>query len=88
MSEDKEIVVVSEFGHVSVGIDRSANGPRLVLRDLRTEKVAYFDPLELESLVWCNHEQLAEILDPARTRWPSDGPDESPNDDASNEGTS
>lgn len=72
MNEEKEVTVISEFGHISVGVDRSANGPRLLLTDVHTGKTAYFDPLELESLVWCDHQQLAEILDPARTRWPSD----------------
>ncbi len=72
MGEEEQIVIVSEFGNVSVGVDRSANGPRLMLRDNRSGKASYFDPLELESLVWCEHEQLAEILDPSRTRWPSE----------------
>ncbi len=76
MNEEKEVVVVSEFGHISIGVDKSANGPRLMLRDVRTGKTAYFDPLELESLVWCEHEQLSEILDPARTRWPSESQDD------------
>ena len=75
MSERNEVIIVSEFGQVAVGIDRSANGPRLMLRDVRTGKTAYFDPLELESLIWCEHKQLAEILDPARTRWPSESQD-------------
>jgi hypothetical protein len=76
MNEEKEIMIIGEFGHISAGMDTSANGPRLMLRDVRTGKTAYFDPLELESLVWCRHEQLAEILDPARTRWPSEGHDD------------
>lgn len=76
MNEEKEEIIVSEFGYVSVGVDRSANGPRLMLRDVRSGKTAYFDPLELESLVWCEHEQLSEILDPSRTRWPSEKPED------------
>lgn len=59
----------SEFGHVRVELDESGNGARLMIQDMRTGKVAYFDPLELETLAWTRHEDLAPFLDPSFDRW-------------------
>ncbi|MEH7111724.1 hypothetical protein V7124_04990 [Neobacillus niacini] len=65
----ESFVLKNEFAHVSVQIDRSANGDRLLLKDIRTGKVSYFDPLELESLLWATHKDLTILLDPSKTRW-------------------
>jgi hypothetical protein len=65
----ESFVLKNEFAHVSVQIDRSANGDRLLLKDIRTGKVSYFDPLELESLLWTTHRDLTILLDPSKTRW-------------------
>ena len=62
-------MVVSEFAAVSVRIDHAGNGPRLRLEDLSGGKVAYLDALELETLAWLPHEQLATLLDPSQHRW-------------------
>ncbi len=68
---DGEVLVAeSEFAKVSVWVDVTANGPRLAVRDVKTGAVAYFDALELESLVYTDHDQLAPLLDPGATRWP------------------
>lgn len=76
MIELKEgFVLKNEFAMVSVQLDRSANGDRLMLRDLRTGKISYFDPLELESLLWSTHKELKNLLDPSQTRWINEGDD-------------
>lgn len=57
--------LTNEFASVDVSIDRSSNGPRLRIRDLRTGEVNHFDPLELASLVNASHRRdLARFLDP------------------------
>lgn len=59
----------SEFAEVRVELDTSANGPRLKIEDIRTGMVNYLDPLELETLAWSRHEDLAPLLDPSYSRW-------------------
>jgi len=61
----------SEFASVELTLDRGANGPRLGITDMRTGRVNYFDPLELEALVWTDHDELTGFMVPAR-RWFSD----------------
>lgn len=63
------MILSSEFAQVEVELDESGNGPRLRIRDLRTGQVGYLDPLELEYLAWATKEELAPLLDPARSRW-------------------
>lgn len=63
----------NEFAYVSVELDEGANGPRLKISDLRTGRVGYLDPLELESLAWSTHEDLEMILDPSYRRWAGTG---------------
>ncbi|MFF0449908.1 hypothetical protein ACFYT4_26445 [Streptomyces sp. NPDC004609] len=62
-------VVGGEFAEVSVSYDRSANGPRLRLEDLRTGRVRLVDALELETIVWLTEEQRHRMLDPSAGRW-------------------
>jgi hypothetical protein len=69
MKLSKGFVLKNEFAHVSVKLDRSANGDRLLIKDIRTGKTSYFDPLELESLLWSTHKDLTALLDPSQTRW-------------------
>ena len=38
----------SEFAHVRVEVDTTANGPRLMIQDIKTGATTYLDPLELE----------------------------------------
>jgi hypothetical protein len=61
--------LVSEFARVQIERDDSGNGPRLMIRDLRTGMTAYLDPLELETLAWMRHEDLTRFLDPSFRRW-------------------
>lgn len=65
----------NEFAYVSVELDYDANGPRLKISDLRTGQVGYLDPLELESLAWSTHEDLAPLLNPSHRRWAGSGDD-------------
>ena len=61
---NESFVLKNEFAHVSVQIDKSANGDRLLLKDIRTGKVSYFDPLELESLIWTTHKRSYNSIRP------------------------
>ena len=63
------MILANEFAQVDIELDESGNGPRLRIRDLRTGQVGYLDPLELEYLAWATKEELAPLLDPARSRW-------------------
>lgn len=66
---DTVLTLKNEFAQVSVKVDSSSKGARLMITDIRTKKVIFLDPLELESLAWCTHEDLHPILDPSQTRW-------------------
>ena len=59
----------NEFAFVRVTLDQNANGPRLVIEDLKTGTRSHFDPLMLEALAWIAPESFAELMDP-RHRWP------------------
>jgi len=60
------MVLKSEFAAVEVERDDKANGPRLMVRDLRSGRSTFLDPFELAALVWVRHEELMPFLDPAR----------------------
>lgn len=62
---DTAIVVSNEFADVLVCLDTAANGPRLMIKGARTQRVIYLDPLELERLTVLNHHDLAVFLDPS-----------------------
>lgn len=64
-----EAIVGNEFAEVAVGIDDTANGPRLRLTDLRGGRTRYLDALELETIVWLPEENLRQLLDPSAGRW-------------------
>jgi len=64
-------IVANEFAEVAVGLDVSANGPRLRLEDLRTGRVRYLSPLDLEGVIWGPPGHLEEFLDPA-AHWSDD----------------
>lgn len=65
----ERFVVESEFALIEVSLDRTANGPRVAIRDLKSGSDGYLDPLELESLVYVRHEALTKFMDPGSTRW-------------------
>ncbi len=59
----------NEFSHVRVELDTAGNGPRLMIQDIKTGAAIYLDPLELESLAWMRHADLAPLLNPDLGRW-------------------
>jgi hypothetical protein len=63
------MILANEFAQVDIELDESGNGPRLRIKDVRTGQVGYLDPLELEYLAWATKDELAPLLDPARSRW-------------------
>ena len=60
------MILKSEFAKVTVELDNSANGPRLMIRDDFSQRVIFLDPLELASIAWLEHEDLAAFVDPGR----------------------
>ena len=57
---------------ISVKLDGEGNSVRLRVEDLRTGQARYFDPLQLEALVWLSDERLTSVLDPSADRWRDD----------------
>jgi hypothetical protein len=58
--------LTSEFAAVEIERDENGNGPRLMIRDMRSGKSVFLDPLELAALAWVRHEELAPFLDLSR----------------------
>jgi hypothetical protein len=54
----------NEFGSVEVMKDESANGPRLLIRDLEDGSEIYLDILEVESLTRRTHADFADFVRP------------------------
>jgi ketosteroid isomerase-like protein len=50
-------------------VDRSGNGPRLKLEDLKSGRIGFLDALELETLTWLPEGGLHPLLDPSAVRW-------------------
>lgn len=71
---DQDFIVDNEFAAVRVSCDRQGNSPRLKVTDLKSGKSGWLDALELETLAWLRHDELAPLLDPSASRW-ADGPD-------------
>jgi hypothetical protein len=66
-------VLRSEFASVEVARDESANGVRLLVRDLATGNSIYLDPFELETLTRLKHVDFVHFLDLG-----CDNPDDQP----------
>ncbi len=69
------MLMKSEFAAVFVEVQNAGHGPRLMIKDARTDQAIYLDPLELESLAWRKHSDLRSFLDPSRGRWREDPDD-------------
>ena len=63
MSEER-VVLKNEFATVEIAHDETANGSRLLIKDLQTGRQVYLDPLELEALTRVPHSAFARWLDP------------------------
>lgn len=68
---DAMLWLASEFASVEVARDDRGNGPRLMIRDARSGRCVFLDPLELAALAWARHEELAPFLDPSRMEPPN-----------------
>ena len=58
-------ILQSEFAMVEVSRDESANGVRLLIRDMSTGRRIYLDPLELESLTRLDHSFFIPLVAPS-----------------------
>jgi hypothetical protein len=65
------VVLRNEFAIVNVTIVGHGPHQRLRIEDQRAQVSVELDPLELECLAWARHGDLAPLLDPNATRWPS-----------------
>ena len=72
--EQERVVLKNEFATVEVTRDDTANGSRLLIKDLQSGRQVYLDPLELEALTRVPHSAFARWLDPDL---PLAGPDDS-----------
>ena len=66
--------VENEFASVAIAVtlDGEGNSVRLRVEDLRGGRTRFFDPLQLEALVWLSDERLEALLDPSADRWRHD----------------
>jgi hypothetical protein len=58
------LLLRNEFATVEVSLDETANGPRLLVRDLETGREALLDALEVESLTRMDHDDFADRVRP------------------------
>lgn len=63
------LILRSEFAVVSVNLVGPLGRQRLRVEDLRTKQAIELDAIELESIAWARHNDLAPHLDPSATRW-------------------
>lgn len=62
--------LINEFAGIRVKLDNAANGPRLKIEDLKSGEIVFFDPLQLEGMVWAKWEDLKIFVDPSiDIRW-------------------
>lgn len=64
------LTVRNEFASVRLRVRDPGGRPRLRIEDLRTQRAVELDAVELESLAWASHADLATLLDPGASRWP------------------
>jgi hypothetical protein len=58
------LLLRNEFATVEVSLDETANGPRLLIRDLETGRQACLDALEVESLTRMSHDDFVDRVRP------------------------
>ena len=58
------LVLRNEFATVEVSLDETANGPRLLVRDLETMQQVHLDALEVESLTRMSHDDFVDRVRP------------------------
>lgn len=62
--KNNRILLKNEFASVEITKDESANGPRLLVRDLEDGSEIYLDPLEVESLTRRTHADFTDFVRP------------------------
>jgi len=70
---ERRFVVRNEFAVVAVEVRGEPGRERLRIEDTRSAVSVELDALELESLAWARHRDLAPLLDPSLTRWQREG---------------
>ena len=60
------IILKNEFSAIRIELNQDANGPRLKIEDLKSGRCHYFDPIEMEGLVWTEKSEFLEFMDPSR----------------------
>ena len=55
-------ILINEFAAVRLWLDRTGNGPRLLVEDLESGDEAFLDPLELSSFTVATPEDREEWL--------------------------
>lgn len=68
-TDANRLILRSEFAVVSVHLVGPHGRQRLRVEDLRTKQAIELDAIELESIAWARHRDLAPHLDPSATRW-------------------
>lgn len=61
---EQTIILRNEFACVEVEKDETANGPRLLIRDLEEGTEIFLDLLEVESLTRMTHADFADFVRP------------------------
>lgn len=69
----QRFIVRNEFAVVAIELRGEPGHECLRIEDTRSEVSVELDALELESLAWASHRDLAPLLDPSRTRWQREG---------------
>lgn len=67
--EDHVFLIDSEFATVRVSMDVRANGPRLLVSDLRNGNEIYLDAFALACLAGADPQTFVDLADPANTLW-------------------
>ena len=64
--DEPMIEIANEFGAVRITVERSGNGPRLLIEDLGSPGRIALDPFTLVQLVWLTQPELERLSDPQR----------------------
>lgn len=65
-------MIRNEFALVGLQVASRDGCSRLRIEDLHTQRAIELDALELETLAWSAHADLAPLLDPSYARWTDD----------------
>jgi len=63
------MILRNEFAAVALTVSAEGNRQRLRIEDLESGRVALFDALELQCLIWADAPLLDELMRPSARRW-------------------